>query len=69
MTGDCHVRICESLAGWFRRATRPPEYSQWAAAIEKADKLIVQKDARLLPRPCKNAPIGIFEISILGMDQ
>ena len=23
MSGDVHVRFCESLAGWFRRATRP----------------------------------------------
>ena len=24
MSREAHVRFCESLAGWFRRATRPP---------------------------------------------
>ena len=28
MTGDCHVRFCEGLGGWFLWATRRSEKKQ-----------------------------------------
>ncbi|MCP3662322.1 MAG: hypothetical protein GY696_07465 [Gammaproteobacteria bacterium] len=46
MNREVHVRICESLAGWFRRATRP--LSQLASRFNINANLIVKWKKLLL---------------------
>jgi len=48
MTGDCHVRFCESLGVRFPRATHPYAYVNELSIFDVAD-MVLARTLRLSP--------------------